>query len=95
MRQFYVYIMTNKNHTVFYIGVTNDLVRRVYEHKEKLIGGFTKRYGLTKLVYYEVAETAETAIVREKQLKGGSRQNKVDLIKNMNQKWIDLYEQIV
>ena len=61
MRQFYVYIMTNKNHTVFYVGMTNNLVQRVYQHKEKLLEGFTKRYNLTKLVYYEVAETAEVA----------------------------------
>ncbi len=72
MRQYYTYIMTNKNHTVFYVGMTNDLVRRVYEHKEKLFEGFTKRYHLTKLVYYDVAETAEAAITREKQLKGGA-----------------------
>ncbi len=95
MRQYYTYIMTNKNHTVFYVGMTNDLVRRVYEHKEKLFEGFTKRYHLTKLVYYDVAETAEAAITREKQLKGGSRQNKIDLIKQMNPKWLDLYETIV
>lgn len=95
MKQYFVYIMTNKNHTVFYIGMTNDLIRRVYEHKEKLQEGFTKRYSLTKLVYYEVAESAISAIAREKQLKGGSRQNKIDLIKQMNPRWLDLYDQIV
>jgi putative endonuclease len=95
MRQFYVYIMANKNHTVFYIGITNNLVRRVYEHKEKLVEGFTRRYGLTKLAYYEVVSIAEAAIGREKQLKGGSRQNKLDLVKQMNPKWLDMYDQIL
>ncbi len=87
--------MTNKYHNVFYVGMTNNLVRRVYEHKEKLVEGFTKRYNLSKLVYYEVAETAEVAITREKQLKGGSRQDKLDLIKTVNATWLDLYETIV
>ena len=86
MRQSYVYIMINKNHTVFYVGMSNDLIRRVYQHKEKLLEGFTKRYSLTKLVYYEVAETAMAAIEREKQLKAGSRQDKIKLIKAMNPK---------
>jgi putative endonuclease len=95
MQQYYVYIMTNKNHTVFYVGMTNNLVHRGYEHKQKLVEGFTKRYGLTKLVYYKVAETANAAITREKQLKGGSPQNKLDLIKQMNPKWLDLYETIL
>jgi putative endonuclease len=95
MQQYYVYIMTNKNHTVFYVGTSNDLVRRVYQHREKLLEGFTKRYSLTKLVYYEVAETAMAAIEREKQLKAGSRQDKIKLIKAMNSKWLDLYEKIL
>ncbi len=95
MWQYYVYIMTNKNHTVFYVGMTNDLIRRVHQHKEKLVEGFTKRYNLTKLVYYEVAETAMAAIAREKQLKAGSRQDKVKLIKALNPKWLDLYEKIL
>ena len=75
--------------------MTNDLVRRIYQHKEKLVESFTKRYNLNKLVYYEIAETVETAINREKQLKGGSRQDKVDLIKGMNPTWLDLYETIL
>jgi putative endonuclease len=95
MRQFYIYIMTNKYHNVFYVGMTNDLVRRVYEHKEKLLDGFTKRYNLNKLVYYEVADTASAAIARERQLKGGSRENKIELIKQMNPRWLDLYETIL
>ena len=93
-RQFYVYILTNWKNTVLYIGMTNDLKRRVFEHKEKLIEGFTKRYNLTKLVYYEVAATAEAAITREKQLKAGSRQKKVKLIEGMNKTWVDLYDDL-
>lgn len=87
--------MTNKYHNVLYVGMTNDLVRRVYEHREKLLEGFTKRYNLNKLVYYEVTDTANAAISREKQLKGGSRQDKLDLIKAMNPKFLDLYETIL
>jgi putative endonuclease len=90
-KQFYVYIITNWNNTVLYTGVTSNLKRRIYEHKEKLVDGFTKRYNLTKLVYYEIAETAESAILREKQIKAGSRQNKTRLITGMNKSWADLY----
>jgi putative endonuclease len=93
-QQFYVYIMSNKNNTVLYTGVTNDLRRRVYEHKEKVIEGFTKKYNITKLVYYEILRDAGTAIAREKQIKGGSRQKKVDLIEEMNSQWKDLYEEL-
>ena len=75
--------MTNKNNTVLYTGVTNDFKRRVYEHKEKLIGGFTRRYNVTKLVYYEIIRDSKTAISREKQIKAGSRQKKIDLINNI------------
>ena len=77
--------------TVLYTGVTNDLKRRVFEHKEKFVDGFTKRYNIIKLVYYEVFEDIENAILREKQIKGGSRQKKVDLINRMNKEWNDLY----
>ena len=70
-RQYYVYIMTNKYNTVLYTGVTNDLVRRVYEHKEKLVDGFTKKYNVDKLVYFECADDIKAAIAREKQIKGG------------------------
>ena len=91
-KQAYVYIMTNSRNTVLYVGVTSDLVRRVYEHKEKLVEGFTRRYNITKLVYYEVFEDMENAILREKQIKAGSRQKKVDLVESMNQEWHDLYE---
>ena len=86
--------MTNKNDNVLYTGITNDLKRRVYEHKEKLIKGFTKRYNIDKLVYYEVYEDISTAISREKQIKGGSRQRKIDLINVMNKGWKDLYEEL-
>jgi len=84
--------MSNKNNTVLYTGVTNDLRRRVYEHKEKMIEGFTKRYHITKLVYYEILRDAESAIAREKQIKGGSRQKKEGLIEGMNLYWKDLYD---
>ena len=86
--------MTNKRNTVLYTGVTNDLNRRVYEHKEKLAEGFTKKYNVTKLVYYEVFDSIENAILREKQIKGGSRQKKTDLINGMNKEWRDLYEEL-
>jgi len=76
-RQYYVYIMTNKYNTTLYTGITNDLKRRVYEHKEKLVRGFTKKYNVIKLVYYEVFEDPENAILREKQIKAGSRKRKL------------------
>jgi putative endonuclease len=91
-RQYYIYIMTNKKNTVLYTGVTNNLWRRVYEHKEKLVEGFTKKYNITKLVYCEVFDRIEDAITREKQIKGGSRQKKIDLINSTNKDWRDLYE---
>jgi len=93
-RQYYVYILTNKHNTVLYTGITNDLKRRVYEHKEKLVDGFTKKYNITKLVYYEVFEDPENAILREKQIKAGSRQKKIGLINSINREWINLYEEI-
>jgi putative endonuclease len=80
------------NNRVLYTGVTNDLLRRVWEHKEKLGDGFTKKYNVSKLVYYEVFEDPENAIMREKQIKAGSRQKKIDLINNFNMEWHDLYE---
>ena len=93
-RQYYTYIMTNKRNTVLYTGVTNDLKKRIYEHKEKLVEGFTKEYNVTKLVYYEVFDEIESAIVREKQIKGGSRQKKIELINGMNKEWRDLQEEL-
>jgi len=91
-KQYCVYIMTNKHHTVLYTGVTGNLQKRIYEHKEKLVEGFTKRYRVTKLVYYEVYEEVHSAITREKQIKAGSRQKKIEMIEGMNKEWRDLYE---
>jgi len=93
-RQYYVYIMTNKHNKVLYTGITNDLKRRVYQHKEKLVNGFTKKYNITKLVYYEVFQDPENAVLREKQIKAGSRQKKIDLINSTNRKWLNLYEKL-
>ena len=86
--------MTNKRNAVIYVGVTNNLKRRVFEHKEKLAEGFTKKYNITKLVYYEVFENIENAILREKQIKAGSRQKKSELVNSMNKEWRDLYEEL-
>jgi putative endonuclease len=86
--------MTNKNNRVLYTGITNDLKRRVYEHKEKFVYGFTEKYNVSKLVYHEIFEDPENAILREKQLKAVSRQKKVDLIKNFNKDWNDLYQEL-
>ncbi len=86
--------MTNKTNTVLYTGVTNDLKRRIYEHKEKLAKGFTTKYNVTKLVYYEVFDDIESAILREKQIKSGSRQRKIELINSMNKEWRDLQEEL-
>ena len=90
-KQYYVYIMTNRSGTL-YIGVTNDLMRRVYEHKTKQIDGFTKKYHLTSLAYFEAGQDIREAIAREKQLKGWSRAKKLALIKTTNPKWDDLSE---
>jgi len=86
--------MTNIGNTVLYTGVTNDLIRRAYEHKERLVDGFTKKYNLVKLVYYEVFEDIENAILREKQIKAGSRQKKIQLINSINREWRDLYDEL-
>lgn len=86
-----MYILTNKNNTVLYVGMTNNLNRRVWEHKSKLIDGFTKRYNVDKLVYYEIFDNPSDAIKREKQLKAGSRKKKIELINNFNPEWKELY----
>jgi len=92
MKQYYVYIMTNKSKTL-YIGVTDNLERRVYEHKNKLIEGFTKKYNMIKPVYYETTNDVRSAIEREKQIKGWLRRKKIALIEAMNPKWADLSEE--
>jgi putative endonuclease len=91
---FYVYILTNLHHTVFYIGVTNDLVRRVYEHKNKLIKGFSQRYNADKLVFYECFGDVGLAILHEKRVKRWSRPIKCNTINRMNPEWIDLYAEL-
>lgn len=91
---YYVYIITNQYNKVIYTGMTRDLIRRVYEHRNKLVAGFTKRYNVVKLVYYEVFSDPHSAIAREKALKGSSRSRKIKLIGNMNPEWKDLWEDI-
>ena len=86
--------MTSDRNTVLYTGVTNDLKRRAYEHRERLCEGFTKRYRVRELVYYEIAENPYAAISREKQIKGGSRADKLKLIEQFNSKWVDLYDDL-
>ena len=93
-KQFCVYIMTNARNTVLYTGVTSNLKKRVYEHKTKAVKGFTEKYRITKLVYYEACPGANEAILREKQIKGGSRKKKIDLINSMNSSWRDLSEDL-
>jgi len=91
----FVYIMSNKNNNVLYTGVTNDLARRVYEHKNKLTKGFTNRYNINKLVYYEMFDDITDAIEMEKKIKGGSRLKKIKLIEGLNASWEDLYDSII
>ncbi len=94
MKTMYVYIMSNKKNGTLYIGVTNNLIRRVWEHKNKTLEGFTAKYGLDKLVYYEIYEDELTAIAREKRLKKYNRNWKKDLIEKVNPSWNDLYSEI-
>jgi len=91
MKEYYVYIMANKSRTL-YTGVTNDLLRRVYEHKHKLIGGFTKKYNITRLVYFDSTDDVTAAIAKEKQIKGMLRIKKIELIKTINPLMEDLSE---
>lgn len=95
MQQGNVYILTNAHNRVLYTGVTNDLVKRVYEHKNKLVDGFTKKYNVHKLVYFEVFDDMITAITREKQIKGWLRSKKIALIERKNPKWNNLYETLL
>lgn len=90
----YVYLMTNEYNTVIYTGVTSNLPKRVFEHKQKLVDGFTKKYKVNKLVYFEAFDTIETAIMREKQIKSGSRQKKIELIEKMNSSYRDLSDDL-
>ena len=94
-KQYCIYIMTNSHNTVLYTGVTNNLARRVYEHKNGLGGIFTRKYNIQKLVYYEIGEDVSAVIAREKQIKGGSRKKKMELINEKNAAWKDLYEEII
>ena len=93
-KHFYVYLMTNPGLSSLYTGVTGELQARVYQHKEKQTPGFTSRYYVNMLVYYEELADASAAIAREKQIKGGSRQDKIELINGMNPGWCDLYKQL-
>lgn len=92
MGDYFVYILTNKNRSTLYIGVTNDLVRRVWEHRNKALPGFTADYSLNVLLYHETFPEPRSAIVREKQLKGWRREKKVNLIQSLNPRWADLSE---
>lgn len=90
IKTYYIYILTNINNSVIYTGVTNDLQRRMYEHKNKTVSGFSSKYNLYKLVYFEEFTDIRDAIFREKQIKAGSRKKKFDLIESMNPEWKDL-----
>ena len=95
MKNYYIYIMANKTNSTIYIGVTSDLIKRVWQHKNKVIDGFTKRYNVNKLVYYEETTDFNSAIAREKQLKGWTRKKKNQLIESMNPNWNDLYDGVL
>jgi putative endonuclease len=90
-RQYFVYIMTNKSKTAIYTGMTNDLYGRVFQHKQKFVHGYTSQHNIDRLVYFEVGESVESIIAREKQIKSWKRQKKIDLVNTVNPKWEDLY----
>ena len=92
---YYVYILTNKSNKVLYTGVTSNLIKRVYEHKQKLADGFTKKYNVNKLVYYDYSEDVYGAIQWEKQIKGKLRKKKIEIIEKMNPEWKDLFEELI
>jgi predicted GIY-YIG superfamily endonuclease len=94
MKQPAVYILTNQRNGTLYTGVTSNLPARIWQHREGVVEGFTKKYGCKLLVYFEVLDTMEAAILREKQMKGGSRQKKLRLIESVNPEWHDLFEEI-
>jgi putative endonuclease len=91
MPHYYTYIITNKRNGTFYTGVTNNLAKRIFEHKEKMVDGFTKKYDLSKLVYYEIYDDVRNAIDREKMIKKWRRKIKLEAIEKMNPDWRDLY----
>jgi len=96
MKPGFIYILTNKNNTTLYVGVTSHIVQRINQHKDKIFPeSFSAKYNLNKLVYYETFQEIGDAIGREKQIKGGSRQKKLDLINSKNPEWKDLYDEIV
>jgi putative endonuclease len=95
MKQYYVYILASKKYGVLYIGVTSDLINRAWEHKNNFVDGFTKKYFVHKLVYFEMTTDVESAIKREKQLKKWHRQWKIDLIEKDNPEWLDLHPSII
>lgn len=94
-KQGYVYIITNYNNTTLYTGVTSNLIKRIWEHKNEVIEGFSKRYKLHKLVYYETTNSIEAALNREKYIKGKSRKYKLQLVESINKDWNDLYDTII
>jgi putative endonuclease len=93
-KEYYVYILTTKNNTVLYVGMTNDMERQIYEHKNKFVSGFTKKYNVTKLVYYERFQDIDDAIARENQIKSYKREKKIKLINKVNIKWKELDDDI-
>lgn len=95
MKQYYVYILASKRNGTLYIGFTDDLIGRVYQHKHSLAEGFTKRYGIKTLVYYEQADSIEGALLREKQIKEWHRKWKLEIIEKSNPEWKDLYDEIL
>ncbi|NTW13489.1 MAG: GIY-YIG nuclease family protein [Candidatus Moranbacteria bacterium] len=95
MKQYFVYILASKKNGTLYIGITSDLLGRVWQHKNKAVDGFTKKYDVSSLVYYEQTEDVRSALSREKQLKNWKRQWKIDLIERGNSNWDDLYERMV
>lgn len=94
-KEYYIYLITNKKLNVLYTGVTNNLIRRIYEHKNKLLDGFTKKYNVDRLIYFEAYSEINDAILREKQIKGWSRKKKNDLINTINPQWKDLYDTLI
>ena len=95
MKDYYIYILSNKHNNVLYIGFTSDLIKRIWEHKNKVIKGFSYKYNIDKLVYYEIGQNPESAIEREKFLKHKTKQFKIDLITSFNPNFDDLYPKII